>query len=144
LASKLAVILFMELGGPQECSRHFIHKLNKKNCLSSRLRLQPCSLRTTPIIAATAVSPSSAERLSGGWQGNKSIPSCVVNMINFMGAPDAPDGKSHRCIGGGCDRDTPDGWAGVADLSAGIVCPTNQLHAWHCKKASHLHQTPRV
>ena len=33
---------------------------------------------------------------------------------------------------------------GVADLSAGVVCPTNQLHAWHCKKALHLHQTPGV
>ena len=40
--------------------------------------------------------------------------------------------------------DAPDGRAGVADLSAGVVCPMNQLHAWHCKKALHLHQTPGV
>ncbi len=99
------------------CAARHHHGTWRQPLWPSRLRLRPCSLRTTPM-AATAVSPSLAERLSGWWGGNKLIPSCVVNMIIFTGAPDAPDGKSHRCVGGGCDRGHT-GWTGGG---GGLVC----------------------
>ncbi len=64
----------------QGCAARHHHGTWRRPLWPSRLRLWPCSLRTTPM-AATAVSPSLAESLSGGWRGNKIIPSCVVNSL---------------------------------------------------------------
>ena len=52
----------------------------------------------------------------GGGQGNKLILSCICcwhdNVYGCTDNDNAPDGKSHKCIGGGCDRGCT-GW-GIA------------------------------
>jgi hypothetical protein len=103
----------------QGCTVRHHHGTWRRPPWPSRLRLRPCSLRTMPIRWRQQRCRHCWQSVSlGGGRGNKLIPSCVVNMIIFTGAPDAPDRKSHRCVWGGCDRGCT-GWTGGG---GGLVC----------------------